>query len=136
MAPPRHGTGDPRDNRRVIDRARRRELRDAVRSRPPDAGIYAIRHSTTGRSIVAATLNLPGARNRFDFALQTGSIGAIDGLLSGDVRAHGIGGLEFEVLETVPVEAGRSEAELRADLATLETLWREKLGVDSGRSGS
>ena len=112
----------------MTDRARRRELRDAVRANPPDAGVYAIRHGVTGRTVVASTLNLPGARNRFDFAIATGSVAAIDGLLGGDIRAHGIDGLAFEVLETVPVDPSRTEAERRADLATLETLWREKLG--------
>ena len=113
----------------MTDKDRRRELREQARQNPPAAGIYAIRHRATGRVIVASAINLAGARNRFDFAVSTGSLGALDGQLGGDIRAHGIDGLAFEVLETVAVEPGTSDSDLRADLATLETLWREQLGA-------
>lgn len=111
----------------MTDKARRRELRDAARQHPPDAGVYAIRHAVTGRVVVASAVNLGGARNRFDFAVSTGALGALDGQLEGDIRAHGVEGLVFEVLETVTVEPGTPDADLRADLATLEALWREQL---------
>lgn len=113
----------------MTDKARRRELREQARQNPPEAGVYVIRHQVTGRAIVAATLNLAGARNRFDFAVSTGSFGALDGQLGGDIRAHGAGGLTFEVLEILTVEAGTPDDELRAELATLEALCREQLGV-------
>jgi len=117
------------DNGRMTDKERRRELRDRARQHPPDAGVYAVRHRTTGRVVVAAAVNLAGARNRFDFAVSTGTLGALDGQLGGDIGAHGIDGLEFEVLETVTVEPGTSEADLQRELATLEALWREELGA-------
>jgi hypothetical protein len=110
----------------MTDKARRRELRDETLQHPPDAGIYAIRHRVTGRTLVASAVNLAGARNRFDFAVSTGALAALDGQLGGDVRAYGVAGLEFEVLETVPVEPGTPDADLRSDLATLEALWREQ----------
>lgn len=113
----------------MTDKARRRELRDAALRNPPDAGIYAIRHRATGRVVVAATENLAGARNRFDFAVSTGALAALDGQLAGDIRAHGPEGLELEVLETVAVNAATTRDALRADLRTLEALWREKLGA-------
>lgn len=114
---------------RMTDKTRRRELREQARQNPPDAGVYAIRHTATGRVIVASAVNLAGARNRFDFAVSTGTLGALDGQLGGDIRHHGVDGLRFEVLEVVSADAGRSDAELRAELLTLETLWREQLGV-------
>ncbi len=116
----------------MVDKARRRELREQVRQKPPNAGIYAIRHRATGRVLVAAAVNLAGARNRFDFAVTTNTLGALDGQLGGDIRTHGVDGLEFEVLEEIRVEPGTSEADLRADLAVLEELWREQLGLARG----
>lgn len=112
----------------MTDPARRRELREQARLNPPDAGVYAIRHHVTGRVIVASTVNLAGARNRFDFAVSTNTLGALDGQLGGDIREHGTDGLAFEVLETLVVEPGTTDADLRADLATLEALWREQVG--------
>jgi broad specificity phosphatase PhoE len=117
------------DNGAMTDRARRRELREQIAAHPPDAGVYAIRHRATGRVIVASAVNLAGARNRFDFAVATGTHSALDGQLGGDIAAHGPEGLAFEVLETVTVEPGTPDADLRADLATLEALWREQLGA-------
>jgi hypothetical protein len=117
-----------RHNPGMVDKNRRRELREEARQHPPDAGVYAIRHRATGRVVVASAVNLGGARNRFDFAVTTGSLGALDGQLGGDIRAHGVEGLAFEVLETVTVEPGTTDADLRADLATLEALWREQVG--------
>jgi broad specificity phosphatase PhoE len=117
------------DNGFMTDRERRRELRAQARQHPPDAGVYAVRHRATGRVIVASAVNLAGARNRFDFAVGTGALNALDGQLGGDIRVHGTGGLEFEVLETVVVEPGTADGDLRSELATLETLWREQLGI-------
>jgi len=114
----------------MTDKTRRKELREQLAQHPPDAGVYAVRHRATGRVIVASAVNLAGARNRYDFAVSTGSLAALDGQLGGDIRAHGPEGLEFDVLETVVVEPGTPDAELRADLATLEALWREQLSSD------
>jgi hypothetical protein len=116
----------------VVDKARRRELREQVRQKPPEAGVYAIRHRATGRVTVAAAVNLAGARNRFDFAVSTNTFGALDGQLGGDIRTHGVEGLEFEVLEAIRVEPGTSEADLRAELSVLEALWREQLSLTRG----
>lgn len=111
----------------MTDKSRRRELREEARQHPPDAGIYAIRHAATGRVVVASAVNLAAARNKFEFAVQTEAVSALDGQLGGDIRTHGLEGLAFEVLEVVPAEPGRSDAELRADLATLEALWRDQV---------
>jgi hypothetical protein len=113
----------------MTDKQSRRELRDQARQNPPAAGIYAIRHRTTGRVVVASAVNLAAARNRFDFAVGTRTLSALDGRLRGDIGTHGVEGLEFEVLETVPVEPATVEADLRAELTTLEALWREELGA-------
>ena len=116
----------------MTDRAQRRQLRDEARRHPPDAGVYAVRHRATGRVLVAAAVNLAGARNRFEFEVSTNTLGALDGQLGGDIRTHGVEGLEFEVLETVHVEPGASEADLRAELKILEAMWREQLAPGRG----
>jgi hypothetical protein len=113
----------------MVDKDRRRDLREQARLHPPQAGVYVIRHLATGRVIVAATANIAGARNRFDFAISTNTVGALDGQLGGDIAAHGLEGLEFEVLETLDVQPGTLDADLRAELATLAALYREQLGA-------
>ena len=111
----------------MTERDRRRELREQIRQQPPDAGVYAVRHRTTGRTVVAHSLNLQGARNRFDFCVATGSLGAFDPGLVADARAHGVDGLELDVLDVVQIEAGTEPEAVRDDLETLATMWRERL---------
>jgi hypothetical protein len=58
----------------------------------------------------------------------TGSQGALpDHRLAADAREHGLDGLELEVLETVPLDAVTSHADLVSELATPAELWRERL---------
>ncbi|MEI7742675.1 MAG: GIY-YIG nuclease family protein [Chloroflexota bacterium] len=112
------------------DHERRRADRDRLHNAPPDAGVILVRHRATGRLVVAPVENLAAARNRFDLAISTRSGGALPDLrLAEDVRTHGFDGLGFEVLESVEVEPGTTTAALRADLAVLAELWRERLGI-------
>ena len=112
----------------MTDRDRRRADRERLEARPPDAGVIALRHRATGRLVVVPAENLPGARNRFEFAVTTNLPSALpDPYLAADARTHGVDGLELDVLETVPVEPGADRADLRADLEVLAALWRERL---------
>jgi hypothetical protein len=45
-----------------------------------------------------------------------------------DIAQFGIDGLSLEVLEIVDVTPEMTERQVHDDLATLESLWREKLG--------
>ena len=54
----------------------------------------------------------------------------LDHQLRDVVDAFGIGVLTLEVLEVLEVTPAMTPAEVRSDLATLEALWREKLGPD------
>lgn len=111
----------------MTDKARRREDRDRLRATPPDAGVIRVRHAATGRAVVTGVENLGAARNRFDFAVTMRSGSALPDLrLAEDVKMHGWEGIEFEVLETVPVEPGQEPGALRDDLEVLAGLWRER----------
>lgn len=81
---------------------------------------------------MASTPNLPAMRNRFEFALATGSLSALDGRLAAEARRDGVGAFAFEVLDVVEVRPDTDPATLRAELSTLEALWREQL---AGRGG-
>jgi hypothetical protein len=110
---------------------RRKELRAEYRLAREEAGVYRIVNSATGRSLVASAVNLRSAQNRFEFAIGSNSVGALDGRLAADVREHGIASLSFEVLETVQPAETQTAAGLREELKLLEGLWRERLGEES-----
>jgi hypothetical protein len=110
---------------------RRKELRAEYRRAREEAGVYRIVNGATGRSLVASAVNLRSAQNRFEFAFSSDSVGALDGRLAPDVRAHGMASLSFEVLESVQPPETLTASGLRQELKLLEGLWRERLGPDS-----
>jgi hypothetical protein len=109
---------------------RRRELREQYEQRTPQAGVYALRNTVTGRALVASTSDLAAVRNRLEFARATKTPSALDGRLVADVREYGIDAFVLDVLDTLAVAPGSTPDDARADLAELETLWREKLASD------
>ena len=111
----------------MVDAARRKELQGQFALRQPDAGVYRIVNGAAGKALLGSTANLAGVANRLGFAQSTNSLNALDHRLVGDARTHGIDALRFEVLDRLPATPGSGDTDLRADLATLEQLWRDRL---------
>lgn len=108
------------------DRARRKALTADYRRSRPDAGVYRLVNTHTGRSLLGTTPNLPSLRNRIDFARSMNSVGALDGRLANDAREFGVEAFTLEVLEVVEQPPEMTRAQLLDELHTLEALWREK----------
>ena len=104
-----------------IDRkARIREYKET----PPTAGIYRIRNTATGKSLIGSTANLPGMLNRQRFQLEHGS--HPDRELQRDWDELGPGAFEFEALDRL--EAKDEPAyDPTDDLRVLKKMWLEKL---------
>jgi hypothetical protein len=72
-------------------------------------------------------LNLPSVQNKLEFARRTNGTGGLDHRLTKEIRELGIEAFSLEILEVLETRPEMTDAEIRADLATLEDLWREKL---------
>jgi hypothetical protein len=104
-----------------IDRkARIREYKET----PRPAGVYRVRNTATGRSLVGSTANLPGMLNRQRFQLENGS--HPDRELQRDWNEFGPDAFVFEVLDRLEPqdEPAYDPAE---DLHVLKEMWLEKL---------
>lgn len=112
----------------MADAARRRELRDEHRQRQPVAAVYSLRVAD-GEPIVRSTTDLDALRNRLAFARSTGTTSALDLRLRRDIERLGLDALEMEVLDTLDADPAGTPESLTADLAALETLWRERLAT-------
>jgi len=77
--------------------------------------------------LLGSTANLAGLRNRVEFAKSTGSPAAFDLRLSADIERFGLAAFSVEVLDVLDVTPEMTAEEVRADLATLEDLWRERI---------
>ena len=115
--------GDPR----LKDKQERKELLAEFKRRRPAAGVYRIVNVRTGKGLLGSSANLPGVRNRLEFAKTTGSAAALDHRLREDFASFGADAFALEVVDLLEPKEDATDAELRADLEELEKLWREKL---------
>ena len=105
----------------------RRALKAEYRARRPDAAVYRLVNTRTGKFLLGTAVDIESLRKRVQFAQQTGSPGALDGRLAADIREFGIDAFTLEVLEIVRPAPEQDRAALLADLAVHEQLWREEL---------
>lgn len=111
----------------MTDKARRRRLVADYRQSPPEAGVYKIVNTQTGKALLGSAANLASVRSKLEFAVKTRSGSALDWRLKQDVQKYGPEVFSLDVLEVLDVTPAMTRAEILADLATLEALWREKL---------
>jgi hypothetical protein len=111
----------------VTDKARRRELKEQARQNPPEAGVYRIVNKKAGTYLLGSAVNLDSMRSKLAFARSTGSPSALDLRLKAEILRDGLEHFDLEILDTLTVTPEMTTADVRAELATLEELWRERL---------
>ena len=93
-------------------------------------GVFRVRNTTNGKSLVGTSVDVPAMLNRQRFQLGAG--GHPDRALQQDWKEFGPAAFEFETLDTLdpPQEPGYDAA---VELRMLEQIWLEKLGRPGGR---
>jgi hypothetical protein len=104
----------------------RRSARAQYKQSHPEAGVYRLVNTRTGRTLLGSTPNLAGLHNRLAWAKSTSTPSALDRRLQADAREYGIDVFELEVLDVLQPEPETTDAQIRDELATLEALWRER----------
>jgi len=91
---------------------------------PRPAGVFQIRNTTTGRTLLGLSPNVPGVLNRQRFQLQNGSHPDVE--LQADWNDLGPDAFEFETLDQLKPsdDPGYDPSE---DLRALKEMWLEKL---------
>ena len=97
----------------------------AYKERKVVGGVYTITNTVNGKYIVGHTANLDGIRNRFQFAVTTGS--AVDPRMRADWAQHGAQSFRLDTLEELEQRADQSPAEFATDLEALEQMLRATL---------
>ena len=102
----------------------RRAINREYKETPRPAGIYRVRNTVTGKSLIGATMDLPSMLNRQRFQLESG--GHPDRELQQDWRELGSDAFEFGVLDELELknEPGYDPTD---DLAALKQMWIEEL---------
>ncbi len=114
----------------MVDRNRRKQLASDYKQTRREAGIYRITNRENGKSLVASSTNLDSVRSKMEFARTTNSPGVLGYQLKSDVLKFGIEAFALEILEVLEVQPEMTDVQIRADLRTLEQLWREKYDQD------
>lgn len=105
----------------------RKALTREYKQKPRPAGVFSVRNTASGRTLVGATADLPGMLNRQRFQLEMGS--HADKELQADWNALGEAAFRFEVLDelTLPDDPAFDPTD---DLKALHALWAEKLTAE------
>ncbi len=88
-------------------------------------GVYTITNTANGRYLMGHVADIGSLRNRFQFAVTTGS--AVDPRLRNDWATFGAAAFRLDILEELQQKADQSQAEFMDDLKTLEELRRADL---------
>jgi hypothetical protein len=105
---------------RIDRKARIREYKET----PRPAGVYRVRNTATGKSLVGTTVNLPATLNRHRFQLENGS--HPDTELQRDWNELGSDAFEFEALDRLKPQAAPAY-DPTEDRRVLKEMWIEKL---------
>lgn len=101
---------------------RRREISKEYKDRRLVGGVYTITNTANDRYLLGHVADVASLRNRFQFAVTTGS--TVDPRLRGDWTAFGAAAFRLDVLEELEQKQDQSQAEFMDDLKTLEDLRR------------
>lgn len=104
---------------------RRKDISKAYKERKLRGGVYTITNTVNGKYLIGHAADLASMRNRFQFAVTTGS--AVDPRLRADWAESGAAAFALEVLEEIEQKPEQSQADFLDDLRTLEQLWRASL---------
>ena len=97
----------------------------AYKERKLSGGVYKITNLQNGKYILGHTADVASIRNRFQFALTTGS--AVDPRLRKDWEEFGPAAFTLAILEELEKPSEESQARFLDDLKTLEQLCRATL---------
>lgn len=102
-----------------------RAMSKAYKERRRIGAVYAITNTRNGKYITGHTADIASVRNRFQFAVTTGS--AVDPRLRNDWEVFGPAAFSLDILEELERQPDQSQAGFLADLRTLEDLRRATL---------
>ena len=105
----------------------RKAMLRAYRDRKVTGGVYGYRNATNGKILLQSTCDITKAANLLAFSKEMGL--CPHPLLRDDWGASGGSAFSVEILETLDKKEEQTGEEFAADVRTLESLWRERLGA-------
>ncbi len=107
-----------------MDNDRKKELKNAYRSRPIIGGVCCFRCSGNGRYWIQSTRDIEALRNRFNFSLSMKT--APEPSMREECEKYGADSFSFSVLEELKKREDQTDKEFSDDLKLLYEIWLEK----------
>ena len=107
-----------------MEKQKRKELIADYKNLPEIGGIYAIKNTKTGKSLVLNTNNLKKSKNRFEFSQKMNLCQNFQ--IKEDFKKFGPDAFIFEELETLTKKETQTAQEYKEDIETLYEIWLEK----------
>ncbi len=111
-----------------MDKESRKKIINSYKARRAHGGVFAIRNSANGKSYVAATTDIQGSKNRFEFSQATG--GCAFKLMQDDFQRYGKDVFTFEILEQLTQKEGQSDGDFKNDIDELYSMIVEGIGPE------
>lgn len=106
---------------------RQKALKKAYLEQGTPMGIFQILNTENHRRLIGVSRNVRSAFNKHRFQLKNGTHRHAD--LQSDWNRYGEKAFTFEVLDELEPLPDRSDQQILGDLAELEALWRDRLGI-------
>ena len=103
---------------------RKRQLKNAYKSKPAVGAVYAITCSGNQRRIIKSTVDVAGIQSRFRFAMAIKS--CPDPALNAEYAQYGAESFTLSILEELTIREGQTAREFAEDMQQLCELWLEK----------
>ena len=107
-----------------MDKPTKKEMQAQYKEREIVGGVYAVKNTAKNKLLIDAATDLSGAKNRFDFSMNTGS--CVHPKLQNDWKEQNGKQFVFEVLEELKKGDTQSPAAFKADMEVLKQMWLEK----------
>lgn len=111
-----------------MDKQERKKLADAYKARRAVGGVFAVRNSANGKSLVQYTADLRGSKNRFEFSQATGGCAFMP--LQGDYKRYGAGVFKLEVMEELEQKEGQAYTDFKNEIEELYAIVLQDMDPD------
>ncbi len=111
-----------------MDKQDRKKITEAYKARRAIGGVFAVKNSANGKSLVQYTTDIQGSRNRFEFSQATG--GCAFKPLQEDYKKFDNKVFSLEVLEQLEQKEGQSDESFTDDIKALYNMLIEGMGSE------
>ncbi|MBC2327678.1 GIY-YIG nuclease family protein [Listeria booriae] len=110
-----------------MDRDTKKKMINEYKQTKHRAGVYRFVSRETGKYVLAASMDLRGIQNKYQFAIKMKSPGALPWIMANEASKYGLDTIELEELELVDIKDEMTNDDIKEELEVILELWQEKL---------